>query len=95
VSGSETLPAIKSSLLRPKARSRYPCALLSPNIGDEFLQYLKGIRDSATPEHLKIVSEIYGHDPLRPPQSIYGVGKKEGKGLSSTANLLLVVQQAG
>jgi hypothetical protein len=55
----------------------YPCALFSPNIGDEFLQYLNKIRDSAPAEHLKIVSEIYGPDPLRPPQSIYGVGKRK------------------
>jgi hypothetical protein len=55
----------------------YPCALFSPNIGVEFLQYLNKIRDSATPEHLKIVSEIYGPDPMKPPQSIYGVGKRK------------------
>jgi hypothetical protein len=55
----------------------YVCALFSPNIGDEFLRYLKEIRDSATSEHLKIVSEIYGPDPLKPPQSIYGVGKRQ------------------
>jgi hypothetical protein len=54
----------------------YQCALFSQNTGDEFLRYLKNIRDSATPEHLKIVSEIYGPDPLKPPQSIYGVGKR-------------------
>jgi hypothetical protein len=55
----------------------YSCALFSPNVGHEFLRYLKKIRDSATPEHLKIVSEIYGPDPLKPPQSIYGVGKRQ------------------
>lgn len=54
----------------------YPCALFSPNVGDKFLAYLRGIRDAATPEHLKIVSEIYGPDPLKPPQSIYGVGRR-------------------
>ena len=54
----------------------YPCALFSPNIGDEFLAYLRRIRDSATPEHLKIVSEIYGPDPLKAPRSIHGVGKR-------------------
>ena len=56
----------------------YPCALFSPNIGDEFLAYLRRIRDSATPEHMKIVSEIYGPDPLKAPQSIYGVGRRRG-----------------
>src|SRR5581483_11380709 len=54
----------------------YQCVLFSPKTGEEFLQYLKAIRDSATPEHLKTVSEIYGPDPLKPPQSIYGVGKR-------------------
>ena len=55
----------------------YPCALFSPNIGDEFLAYLRRIRDSATPEHLRIVSELYGPDPLKAPRSIYGVGKRK------------------
>jgi hypothetical protein len=59
----------------------YLCALFSQNTGDEFLRYLKNIRDSATPEHLKIVSEIYGPDPLKPPQSIYGVGKRQQRDL--------------
>jgi hypothetical protein len=58
-------------------RLPYPCALFSPNIGDKFLAFLRKIRDSATPEHLKIISEIYGPDPLKPPQSIYGVGKRK------------------
>lgn len=55
----------------------YPCALFSPNIGEDFLHYLEAIRDSATPEHLKLVSEVYGADPLKPPQSIHGVGKRD------------------
>jgi len=59
----------------------YQCALFSQNTGNEFLRYLKDIRDSATPEHLKIVSDIYGPDPLRPPQSIYGVGKRQERDL--------------
>lgn len=54
----------------------YPCVLFSPNKGADFLRYLKEIRDSATVEHLKIVEEIYGPDPLKPPQSIYGVGRR-------------------
>jgi len=58
-------------------RLPYPCALISPNIADRFLAFLGKIRDSATPEHLKIISEIYGPDPLKPPQSIYGVGKRK------------------
>ena len=59
----------------------FPCVLFSPNTGDEFLQYLKAIRNSATPDHLKIVAEIYGPDPLKPPQSIYGVGKRKERDL--------------
>ncbi len=59
----------------------FPCVLFSPNTGDEFLQYLKAIRNSATPNHLKIVAEIYGPDPLKPPQSIYGIGKRRERDL--------------
>jgi hypothetical protein len=56
----------------------YPCALFSPNIRDEFLAYLRTIRDSASPEHIEIVSEIYGPNPLKAPQSICGVGRWTG-----------------
>ncbi len=51
--------------------------VFSPNTGDDFLRYLKEIRDSASPEHLKLISEVYGPDPLKPQQSIYGVGKRQ------------------
>ena len=32
------------------------------------------IRDSATPDHIKLVKDVYGPSVLEPPQSIYGVG---------------------
>jgi hypothetical protein len=53
----------------------FPCAVFSPNVGAEFIRYLAKIRDSAPPEHLNVVAEVYGPDPLRPAKSIYGVGK--------------------
>lgn len=53
----------------------YRCAVFSPNIGDGFIQYLQEIRDSASPEHLKLIEEVYGRDPLKPYAGIYGVGK--------------------
>jgi hypothetical protein len=54
----------------------YACKIFSRNKGEEFLRYLREIRDSASPEHLKLISEVYGPDPLKPPKSIYGVGKR-------------------
>jgi hypothetical protein len=53
----------------------YPCQMFCRNTAAEFIRYLTEIRDSATPEHLKLVEEVYGPDPLKPQQSIYGVGK--------------------
>jgi len=54
----------------------YPCRVFCRNTGADFIRYLTEIRDSATPEHLKLVEEVYGPDPLKPQQSIYGVGKR-------------------
>jgi hypothetical protein len=54
----------------------YPCLVFSPNTGVEFIRYLTEIRDSAIPEHLKLIEEVYGPDPLKPQQSIYGVGQR-------------------
>jgi hypothetical protein len=54
----------------------YPCRVFSKNTGAEFIRYLAEIRDSATPKHLALIEEVYGPDPLRPPKSIYGVGKQ-------------------
>jgi hypothetical protein len=53
-----------------------PCLVFSPNTGGDFIRYLKDIRDGVTPEHLKLVEEVYGPDPLKPEASIYGVGKR-------------------
>jgi len=54
-------------------RLPYPCAVFSKNNGHEFLAYLRSIRESVTPEHLKIMDDVYGPNPLR-PRGIYGVG---------------------
>jgi hypothetical protein len=54
----------------------YRCRVFSPNTGAEFIRYLTDIRDSVTPEHLKLVEEVYGPDPLKPQQSIYRVGRQ-------------------
>jgi hypothetical protein len=54
----------------------YPCRVFCKNTGADFIRYLTEIRDSATPAHLAILEEVYGPDPLKPPKSIYGVGKR-------------------
>jgi hypothetical protein len=54
----------------------YPCRVFSPNTGADFIHYLADIRDSAAPEHLKLVEEVYGPDPLKPPTTIYGLGTR-------------------
>jgi len=38
----------------------YPCRVFCRNTGADFIRYLTEIRDSATPEHLKLVEEVYG-----------------------------------
>src|SRR5262249_14988762 len=53
----------------------YACKVFSPNTGGDFIQYLTKIRDSATPDHLKVIEEVYGLDPMKPQNGIYGVGK--------------------
>jgi hypothetical protein len=53
----------------------YTCKVFSPNTGADFVQYLTEIRDSVTPEHLKLIEEVYGANPMRPQSGIYGVGK--------------------
>jgi hypothetical protein len=55
----------------------FTCRVFSPNTGGDFLGYLREIRDSASPEHLKLISDVYGPDPLKPQQSIFGVGKRQ------------------
>src|SRR6202043_3446302 len=58
----------------------YPCRVFSPNIGPEFIRYLTEIRNSVTPDHLKLVEQVYGPDPLKPPTSIFGVGQRQRSG---------------
>jgi hypothetical protein len=54
----------------------YLCRVFSKNTGADFIRYLTEIKYSATPEHLKLIEEVYGPDPLKPQQSIYGVGQR-------------------
>lgn len=56
-------------------RFTYPCAVFSHKTGAEFLKYLREIRDSVTPEHLKTVEELYGPNALKPRRGISGVGE--------------------
>jgi len=44
---------------------------------DEFLQYLRDIRDRATPDHIALLQEVYGPSVLEPPKSIHRVGEKK------------------
>jgi hypothetical protein len=53
----------------------YVCRVFSPNTGADFIRYLTEIRYSVTPDHLKLVEEIYGPEPMKPQSGIYGVGK--------------------
>jgi hypothetical protein len=54
----------------------YPCLVFSPNTGEDFIRYLTEIRDSASAEHLRLIEEVYGPDPLKPQSGIYGVGER-------------------
>lgn len=54
----------------------YPCRVFSLKTGADFMRYLTEIRDSATPDHLYLVEQVYGPDPLKPPTSIYGLGRR-------------------
>jgi hypothetical protein len=53
----------------------YACKVFSPNTGADFIKYLTEIRDSVTPDHLRLIEEVYGPDPMKPQSGIYGVGK--------------------
>jgi len=55
----------------------YKCAVFSSKTSSEFLKYLTAIRNSATPQHLELIEEVYGPKVLQPPKSIYGVGKRK------------------
>jgi len=60
-----------------KHKLPYKCLVFSSKTSSEFLQYLRDIRNSATPEHLELLQEVYGPTVLKPPTSIYGVGKRK------------------
>lgn len=53
----------------------FRCQVFSCNTGMEFIRYLTDLRDSVSPEHLRLVEEVYGPDPLKPPSGIYGVNR--------------------
>ena len=53
----------------------FACQVFSYNTRREFIRYLTDIRDSVSPEHLKLIEEVYGPDPLKPPTSIYGINR--------------------
>ncbi len=53
----------------------YRCRVFSPKTGTDFIRYLTEIRDSVTPEHLKLIEEVYGPDPFEPYSGIHGVGQ--------------------
>jgi len=56
----------------------YACKVFSPNTGSNFIRYLTEIRDSVTPDHLKLIEEVYGPEPMKPQSGIHGVGKHIG-----------------
>ncbi|HXM98654.1 MAG TPA: hypothetical protein VN982_09285 [Candidatus Dormibacteraeota bacterium] len=53
----------------------YACKVFSPKTGLDFIQYLSEIRDSVELEHLRLIEEVYGPDPLKPQSGIFGLGK--------------------
>lgn len=52
----------------------YQCRVFSMANKDEFLQYLREIRASATAEHIALLHTVYGPSVLEAPKSIHGVG---------------------
>ena len=54
----------------------FGCEVFSPNTGADFIRYLTKIRDSVTPDHLNLIEEVYGPEPMKPQSGIYGVGSK-------------------
>ncbi|HWF39557.1 MAG TPA: hypothetical protein VG322_13615 [Candidatus Acidoferrales bacterium] len=53
----------------------FGCQVFSYNTRREFIRYLTDIRDSVSPKHLKLLEQVYGPDPLKPPTSIHGVNR--------------------
>jgi hypothetical protein len=44
----------------------YPCRLFSPNVGSEFVAYLKSVEEEADPLILALVRQVYGEEWLKP-----------------------------
>lgn len=61
----------------------YACKVFSLKTGADFIRYLIEIRDSVTPDRLKLIEEVYGPDPMKPQSGIYGVGKHRRAGSES------------
>lgn len=55
----------------------HECLVFSSKTSREFLRYLCEIRASATPDHLKLLHEVYGPTVMQLPKSIYGVGARK------------------
>jgi hypothetical protein len=53
----------------------YACKIFSPKTGADFIRYLTDIRDSVTPDHLNLVEEVYGPNPMKPQSGIYDLRK--------------------
>ena len=60
-----------------KYRLPYRALVFSPNTVGPFLEYLASIRASVSPDHLKMLTEVYGPKALEPPKSIYGIGSRQ------------------
>jgi hypothetical protein len=58
-------------------RLPYKCLVFSSKTSPKFVEYLRGIRDTANAEHLKLLEEVYGPNALEPRKSIYGVGARK------------------
>jgi hypothetical protein len=52
--------------LPKKHALNYPCRVFSPNVGSEFLAYLKSVEEEADPFILALVRQIYGENWLKP-----------------------------
>lgn len=49
----------------------YDTRVFSPNTQEEFLDYLKGIKQSASEDHLRLIDEVYGSDWQKPYTTIF------------------------
>jgi hypothetical protein len=65
----------------------YTCKVFSPNTGVDFIQYLTETRDSVRPDHLKLIEEVYGPAPMKPPSGIYGQDSVVGNGQTKMHSL--------